>query len=98
HTIVLPHAVAYNREAAPEAMARIAASLGGADPAGGLYDLAKAIGAPVALRDIGMRAESIDEAARIASEKPDPNPRAIEFAAIRRLLMDAWEGRRPRTP
>ena len=97
HTVVLPHAVEYNRDAAPEAMARIAAALGGADASGGLYDLAKSIKAPVALRDIGMREECIDEAARIASEKPYPNPRPVEYAAIRRLLREAWEGRRPGT-
>src|SRR5215468_1775452 len=38
HNVVLPHAAAYNRAAAPEAMARIARALGGvADPAAGLF-------------------------------------------------------------
>src|SRR6184192_4078107 len=31
HSIVLPHALRYNRDAAPEAMARIAKALGGTD-------------------------------------------------------------------
>src|SRR5437868_10456777 len=39
HSIVLPHAVRYNRDAAPEAMKRIARALGSEDAAYGLYDL-----------------------------------------------------------
>src|ERR1700751_3970539 len=40
HTIVLPHAMAYNAPAVPEAAGRIARALGAADAAGGLYELA----------------------------------------------------------
>ena len=39
HTVILPHATAYNREAAPEAMRRIADALGAPDAARGIYDL-----------------------------------------------------------
>jgi maleylacetate reductase len=100
HTIILPHAVRYNRDAAPAAMARIGRALARADlpgtsPASGLYDLARKIGAPLALRDIGMKAESLDEAARLATQNPYYNPRPIEYAAIRQLLQNAWEGVRP---
>jgi alcohol dehydrogenase class IV len=100
HTIILPHAVRYNSDAAPMAMARIARALArsdfpGACPAAGLYDLARRIGAPLALRDIGMKAESLDEAARLATQNPYYNPRPIEYAAIRQLLQNAWEGIRP---
>ena len=56
HTIVLPHAMAYNAAAAPWAMARIATALGAADAAMGLHDLAGRLGAPRALRDLGMPA------------------------------------------
>ena len=100
HTVILPHAVQYNRDAAKDAMARIARALGGngaagADPAGGLYDLAKKIGAPLSLEDIGMKAEALDDAAQLATQNPYYNPRPIEYAAIRQLLQNAWEGRRP---
>jgi maleylacetate reductase len=54
HTVVLPHALAYNASAAPQAMARIAAALGAPDAATGMFDLARELGAPTALRDIGM--------------------------------------------
>ena len=100
HTVILPHAVQYNRDAAKDAMARIARALGGngaagADPAGGLYDLARKIGAPLSLEDIGMKAEALDDAAQLATQNPYYNPRPIEYAAIRQLLQNAWEGRRP---
>jgi len=95
HTIVLPHATHYNAQAAPEAMARIARAMGVKDAAGGLYDLAKAVGAPLALRDIGMPADGLDRAAELAVTNPYWNPRPLERAAIRELLQAAWEGRRP---
>ncbi len=95
HTIILPHAVHYNRNAAKDAMARIARALGVPDPARGLYDLAAAIGAPLALKDIGMQQSSLDEAARLATQNPYYNPRPIEYPAIRALLDGAFHGRRP---
>ena len=95
HTIVLPHATRYNAQAAPEAMARIARALGVADPAQGLYELAGAINAPLALKDIGMPADGLDRAADLAVTNPYWNPRPLERGAIRELLQAAWEGRRP---
>ncbi len=78
HTIVLPHALAYNRQAAPNAMQRIARALGSQDAALGVYELAKRCGAPLALKDIGMSAEDVSKAADIASSNPYWNPREIE--------------------
>jgi alcohol dehydrogenase class IV len=98
HTVILPHAVQYNRDAAKDAMARISRALdenGAAGAAGGLHDLAREIGAPLSLKDIGMKADALDEAARLATQNPYYNPRPIEYAAIRQLLQNAWEGRRP---
>ena len=95
HTIVLPHAVAYNREAAPAAMERIARALGVTDAAGGLFDLAKALGAPVALKAVGMREDSLDRAAELAMANPYYNPRPVTRDGVRALLADAQVGRRP---
>jgi alcohol dehydrogenase class IV len=97
HTIVLPHATQYNREAAPEAMARIGRALDSADPAGALYDLAQAVGAPLALKDIGMPREGLQRAAKLATENPYYNPRAISYEGILELLTAAWQGQRPGT-
>ena len=96
HTIILPHATAYNRAAAPEAMARIARALGGVgDPAAGLYDLARRIGAPAGLKEIGLGAADLDRAATLATTNPYFNPRPVTRDGVRALLEDAYHGRRP---
>ncbi|MCC2673200.1 MAG: iron-containing alcohol dehydrogenase [Ramlibacter sp.] len=95
HTIVLPHALAYNAQAAPDAMERIARALGGGSAARSVFDLARDNGAPVALRDIGMQANDLERACDIALQNQYPNPRPLERAAIRQLLQDAYEGARP---
>ncbi len=96
HTIVLPHALAYNAAAAPQAMEVVAAALGGRNAAQAVFDLAKDNGAPVALRDIGMKEADLDKAADIAMQNQYANPRPLEHAAIRQLFQDAFEGVRPR--
>jgi len=98
HTVVLPHAIAFNAPAAPRAMERIARALGTQDAAGGLYRLAKDNGAPVALRDIGMKAEDLDRAAELATSNPYWNPRPFgppQRAGIRALLQRAFDGTPP---
>jgi maleylacetate reductase len=95
HTIVLPHALAYNAAAAPEAVARVGRALGKANGQQAVYDLARDNGAPVALRDIGMKQDDLDKACEIAMSNQYPNPRPLERSAIRQLLQDAYEGVRP---
>jgi maleylacetate reductase len=97
HTVILPHALAYNSAAAPDAVARIAAALGVPDPALGLYDLARRLGAPQSLRAIGMPENGIDQAADLAVTNPYWNPRPIERTAIRDLIARAWRGEPPET-
>ena len=74
HTIVLPHAVAYNASAAPEAMNRIARAIGAENAAQGLFELARRLGTKLALRDIGMPAKGIEQAAKAAMAAPYWNP------------------------
>lgn len=95
HTIVLPHAAAFNREAAPEAMKIAANALGAKDAAQGIYDLEVKIGAPTSLKQIGMPADQLDRAAKLITEHPYYNPRPVEFAGIRQLLENAYHGTRP---
>jgi maleylacetate reductase len=98
HTIVLPHVAAYNAAAAPAAMRRVAAALGADDAAQGLFDLAVALGAPTRLQDIGMPEEGLDRAASLATMQPYYNPAPLRADMIRKLLGDAYEGRRPQRP
>ena len=95
HTVVLPHAVAYNASAAPEAIARVERAMQVPSAAAGLYDLAASTGAPLSLKQIGMKEQDLDRAADIAVQSPYWNPRPIERSAIRRLLDEAFFGRRP---
>ena len=101
HTVVLPHAVAYVEEAAPQAMARVRRSLGAfgeqaTSAAEGLALLARAMGLPASLRELGMPQSGIDRAADLAVQSPYANPRPIERAAVRALIENAWHGRAPR--
>lgn len=95
HTIVLPHATAYNAPATEAAMARVRRALGVEDAAAGLFDLARSAGGPTSLGEIGMPEAGLDRAADLAVANPYWNPRPIDRDGIRALLDDAWHGRRP---
>lgn len=103
HTVVLPHAIAYNAAAAPQAMRKIARALGieADDPlaaAQGLQQLARENGAPTALRDIGMREQDLERAADLAVANPYWNPRPVgpeARHALRALLQRAHAGQAP---
>jgi alcohol dehydrogenase class IV len=100
HTIVLPHALAYNQTAAPEAMQKIAKALGVSDSSTtapqATWDLAYSNGAPTSLATIGLQASDLDKACDIAMQNQYPNPRPLERVALRSLLQDAFDGVRPR--
>ncbi|MFD8418089.1 maleylacetate reductase [Streptomyces sp. NPDC059466] len=98
HTVVLPHVVAHNTQAAPEAMARITKALPAADAASGLFDFARRLGAPSALRDLGMPGSGIEQAAELIVRDGYWNPRPVDRAAVRALLTRAWAGEAPWTP
>jgi alcohol dehydrogenase class IV len=95
HSIVLPHAARYNRDAAPDAMARVARALGAKDAPNGLYDLEVKLGLKMTLADLGMRESDLERAAQLATQAPYPNPAAIEYADVLELLKNAFAGRRP---
>ena len=94
HAILIPHTAAYNEAAAQAALAPAAALFGG-DLGAGLWDFAGSIGAPLALKDLGLTEADLDHAAEIATQTPYWNPRPVEQEAIRALLQDAWAGIRP---
>src|SRR3954471_8462442 len=96
---MLPQVTAFQAPALPGVMERVARALGelGRDgAAAGLHALALGIGAPTALRDIGMREDDLDEAVGLVLEKvPADNPRPVSEDDVRQLLQAAFEGRRP---
>ncbi|WP_315984101.1 maleylacetate reductase [Aliamphritea spongicola] len=98
HTIIIPYVTAYNTLAAPDAIGRVAKALGvesSADAASALFDLNIAIGAKMTLSELGMTEEDLDKAADIATRNPYYNPQPVTRESIRRLLDDAFHGRRP---
>ena len=95
HAIVLPHAVAYNAQSTPEAMAKIARAIGANDAATGLYELASSLRIPMALKDIGMPGDGVEQVVALAMKNPYWNPRPLEANGIRALLARAYTGARP---
>jgi maleylacetate reductase len=98
HAIVLPYVLAFNLPGALDAAARISQALdeAGLDPAGpaaAVQALAARLGLPGGLRDIGLREDQIDEAARLIEPAvPADNPVPAGAAELRTLLRAAWAG------
>ena len=94
HAVMLPHTIGFNAVAVPELLEPVADILGNS-AGSALYDFAKSVGAPLTLQELGLKQADLDRAAEIATKNPYWNPRPFDRAAIRALLQDAWEGRRP---
>lgn len=96
HAVLLPHTVGFNAVAVPDLL-RPAERIFGWPVGAAIHDFAASLGAPAALRDLGLKEADLDRAAAIAVSKPYPNPRPFDAAAIRTLLAAAWAGERPGT-
>lgn len=97
HTVVLPHATAYNASHAPEAMEAIGRALNcdPEDAAGAIYDLEQSLNTPTTLAELGLMEDKLDETARLAIENPYYNPRPVTEEGIREVLERAYFGHRP---
>lgn len=94
HAVLLPHTIGFNAAAVPDLL-RPVERIFGAPLAVALFDFAASVGAPTALRDLGLKETDLDRAAAVAVARPYPNPRPFDETAIRSLLEAAWAGRRP---
>jgi maleylacetate reductase len=97
HTVVLPHALAYNAPAIPEVMEQLRQVLQTDDPARALFDLAGAVGAARALKEIGMPGDGINTACEVALSNPYWNPRPVDREPLMSLLRRAHAGDPPQT-
>jgi alcohol dehydrogenase class IV len=97
HTVVLPHALAYNAPAIPSVMTSLAERLETDDPAKALYDLAGRIGAKRALAELGMPASGIETVTDRALSNPYWNPRPLTEAGLHGLISRAYAGDAPVT-
>lgn len=105
HTIVLPHALAYNAPSIPAVMTRLARTFAEAEGDGKASDaddaddaiaalnrLLARLGVKRALGELGLKEEDIDKAADIAVQVQYSNPREVERNKIRELIRRAYAG------
>lgn len=97
HAVVLPHVLALNGPAAPDAERRIALALDAPTAVEGLAALRAELDAPTALRDHGMPADGIAPAVEaVLAAVPAGNPATVSHENLTALLHAAWEGEQPR--
>jgi alcohol dehydrogenase class IV len=97
HALVLPHVTAYNEGYAAEQLGRISAATGHPRLGRAIFDLLAVTGLPTSLKEIGFEEGDLDRAADIAVETDDDmNPGPVTKQAVRRVLDDAFYGRRPK--
>jgi alcohol dehydrogenase class IV len=97
HAALLPHSLAYNGPAVPqayEALRRLLSDLN-PDPAQALFTLVDSLALPTSLSALGLPQTGIKRVCRLACENAYPNPRPLEQSAIGRLLTRAWMGAAP---
>lgn len=96
HTVVLPHALAFNQAATPDTVAALSRALDGAsDPATRLWELEGELDAPRSLQELGMEESDIDRIADEVTSRPYGNPREVTYEDVQGLLRRAWEGLPP---
>jgi len=94
HTIVLPHALAYNAPMIPEVMKQLADALpeSNGDAIHGLNVLLTRLKVKRGLKDFGFKESDVDKAADIAVSNPYWNPREVKRDPIRELIRRAYAG------
>ena len=95
HAVILAHAVGFNARAAGRELEPVAQIFGADHPGLALHQFAKALGAPLSLRDIGMKRDDLERAADLAAANPYWNPKPVSRDDILTLLQAAWAGDPP---
>ncbi|MHB9847832.1 maleylacetate reductase [Streptomyces krungchingensis] len=97
HAVVLPYVLAFNAPGVPGAEQRLTAALDAPSASEGLARLRDRLRAPRSLRDLGMPADGIADAAQaVVAAAPAGNPVPVTLDAITDLVRSAWEGTDPR--
>ena len=96
HAVMVPYAIAFNRNAARYAMEKIERALGVEDAGLGLYDLNVRLGIPTGLKDLGFKESDIEGAADFVGATPIANPRPVSRADLLDLITQAFHGAPPR--
>ncbi|WP_369242417.1 maleylacetate reductase [Streptomyces sp. R21] len=95
HTVVLPYALAYNAPEVPLALTALNRALDTDDAPRALRDLARRLGAPGSLAELGLTEADLEVAAAQVTGQPYPNPRKVTVDGVRDVLRAAYEGRTP---
>ena len=95
HAIAVPYAVAFNKDAAPDAMRRIERALGVDDAARGLYDLNADLGLATGYKALGVPDDGLEKAVEVISNMDFPNPRPVSKEDLRGVLGQAFGGAPP---
>ena len=96
HALVLPHVAAYNQRFARSQLAPLTATIGDGNLGGAIFDILVKTRLPTSLREIGFPREGLERAVAITVETDNGlNPAPVTAEAVRRILDDAYEGRRP---
>jgi maleylacetate reductase len=93
HTVILPHVLAYNAAAVPDAMERIERAMSTPNAVSAIVALMQRLGAPMSLEKLGMKRADLVRAALLVMELPYHNPRPVTYEAVLALLEDAFTGR-----
>jgi alcohol dehydrogenase class IV len=92
NAMILPHAIRYNADVAPDAIARLAGAFGGDDPAAAVADLVAGLGLPGGLEACGVTEEDLDAVARLSqgNASVQGNPKPVSEEDARQLLAAAY--------
>lgn len=94
HAVVLPHVLAFNAPAIPDAAERIALAFGAESPLAGLTALGATLDAPTALSVLGLAKEDLTDAVQlILPVIPESNPQPVTEENLAALLTAAHAGR-----
>ena len=96
HAVVVPYAIAFNRDAAKSAMQRIERALNVSDAGLGLYDLNVRLNIPTGLKDLGMQESDLEAAVDSLRDRRFANPRPVSRADLLELITQAFHGAPPR--
>ena len=92
NAMILPHAIRFNADTVPSAIAGLALSMGVSDPADAVTDLAARLGLPAGLRECGVTEEDLDAVAQLSQSNGNVsnNPRPVSEEDARAILAAAY--------
>lgn len=93
HTVILPHVLAYNAAAVPDAMGRIERAMNTPNAVSAIVALRQRLDVPTSLNELGMQHADLARAASLVMELPYYNPRPVTYQGVLALLEDAFTGR-----